>query len=248
LGLILAPMAWAATAAAEQPPVATSTLRQSPVRGIVRAVEQASISTELATRVAAVHFREGEVFRLGQKLVEFDCRRQLATLAASEAQQLEMQLGVDKLHLLQRAQSVGRNDLEVSEARLAKAKAEAEALRSQLDQCVVVAPFDGRVLELSLQKHEAAQPGKPFIALVAHGNLEVDLIVPSDWVRWIRPSTAFVFHVDELRRPMAAMVTRIGAAVDPISQTVKIAATFSAAGVDVLPGMSGTAEFPDSGE
>ncbi len=220
----------------------------SPVRGIVRAVQQALISTDLTTRVAAIHVREGEGFNAGDKLVEFDCRRQIATVAAADAQQLEMQLSVDKNHMLVRTQSVGRNDLEVSEARLAKARAEANALKSQLDQCNVIAPFRGRVQELNLQVHETSQPGKPFIGLVAHEHLEIDLIVPSLWIQRLRVGTVFRFRVDEVQQSITATVTRTGAAVDPVSQTIKIIAAFGNEGAAILPGMSGTAEFGPVGE
>ena len=220
----------------------------NPVRGVVRAVEQALISTDLTTRVAAIHVREGEAFNAGDKLVEFDCRRQLATVAAADAQQLEMQLTVDKNHLLLSRQAVGKNDLEVSEARLAKAKAESDALRSQLNQCTVIAPFRGRVQELNLQVHETSQPGKPFLGLVAHERLEIDLIVPSLWIRRLPVGTVFTFRVDEVQQAVQATVTRTGASVDPVSQTIKIIAAFTDAGQAVLPGMSGTAEFAPAGE
>lgn len=220
----------------------------NPVRGVVRAVEQALISTDLATRVAAVYVREGEAFNAGDKLVEFDCRRQIATVAAADAQQLEMQLTVDKNRLLLRTQSVGKNDLEVSEARLSKARAESDALRSQLDQCTVFAPFRGRVQELNLQVHETSQPGKPFLGLVAHERLEIDLIVPSLWIRRLPIGTTFRFRVDEVQKGVAATITRIGASVDPVSQTIKIIAAFGDEDHVVLPGMSGTAEFMPSVE
>jgi membrane fusion protein, multidrug efflux system len=214
-------------------------------RGIVRALEQAAISTELPTRVVAVHFKEGDAFQKGMPILEFDCRRQRSALAAAEAQQKEMQLTVDKFRQLQRANSVGKNDLEVAEARLAKAVAESAGLRSPLDQCVVVAPFDGRVVELSLQKYEAAQPGKPFLAIASIDSPEIDLIVPSAWSKWIKPGTQFQFRVDELAVVVDAEVTRIGAAVDPISQTIKLAGMFKRHEFSILPGMSGTAQFAD---
>lgn len=219
--------------------------RSGAARGIVRAVDQASISTELPTRVAAVHFKEGHTFLKGATIIEFDCRRQRAALAAAEAQQLEMQLTLDKFRLLQRAQSVGRNDLEVAEARLAKTVAESAGLRSPLDQCVVIAPFDGRVVELNLQKYEAAQSGKSFLVIATTDNPEIDLIVPSVWARWIKAGVPFQFFIDELGVSLDAEVTRIGAAVDPISQTIKLAAVFKRQGPGVLPGMSGTANFVD---
>ncbi len=233
----------AVVAVAWPAPGAVSAPTENPVRGIVRAVQQASISTDLSVRVAAIHAREGEAFEAGDKLVEFDCRRQIATVAAADAQQLEMQLTVDKNRMLLRTQSVGKNDLDVSEARLAKARAEADALRSQLDQCVVVAPFRGRVLDLGLQVHEASQPGKPFISLIAHERLELELIVPSHWLRRSAVGTAFDFHVDEVQRQVRARVMRTSPAVDPISQTIKIIAGFENVDGTVLPGMSGTAVF-----
>ena len=47
-------------------------------------------------------------------------------------------------------------------------------------------------------------------------------------------------------RALPARVIRIGAAVDPVSQTVKVMARFDGAEglADVLAGMSGAAEFP----
>jgi membrane fusion protein, multidrug efflux system len=226
-------------------PAAEPASRSGAARGIVRAVEQASISTELPTRVAVAHFKEGDAFTKGSTILEFDCRRQRAALSAAEAQQNEMQLTLDKYKLLQRANSVGKNDLEVAEARLAKAVAESAGLRSPLDQCVVVAPFDGRIIELNLQRYEAAQPGKPFLAIASADSPEIDLIVPSTWTRWVKPGLPFQFFVDELGLQFDAEITRIGAAVDPISQTIKLAAVFKRQAQGVLPGMSGTAHFAD---
>jgi membrane fusion protein, multidrug efflux system len=220
----------------------------APVRGVIRAIQQASISTELSVRVAAIHVREGDAFNAGDKLVEFDCRRQIATVAAADAQQQEMQLTVDKNRMLLRTQSVGKNDLDVSETRLAKARAEADALRSQLDQCVVVAPFRGRVSDLTLQVHETSQPGKPFLGLIAHERLEIDLIVPSDWVRRVGTGKAFSFRVDELQRTVNATVVRTSPAVDPVSQTIKLIAAIDNGTGTILPGMSGTADFTSVGD
>jgi membrane fusion protein, multidrug efflux system len=220
---------------------------KEPIRGIIRAVDMALISTELTMRVARIAFMEGERFNKGDTLVEFDCRRPQAELAAAEAQHHEMKLTLDNNRVLQKAQAVGRHDFDVSLSRVVKAAAEAEALRVRLDQCRVVAPYNGRVLELSLHALETPQPGKPFIGIVADGNLEIDLVVPSQWVRWLAVDAPLTFLVDETGASHFARVKRIGAAVDPISQTIKIVATFDQQTSTVLSGMSGTAEFTKSG-
>ena len=211
------------------------------VRGIIRAVDQAMISTDLAARASKINFQEGDRFRKGDVIVEFDCRKQRADLAAAEAQLLEMTLTLDKYRLLVKAQAAGKNEIEIAEARAAKATAEAEGLKSRLDQCVLVAPFDGRVLELTLHVHESPQPGHPFIGLVSDGGLEIDLIVPSAWASWLKTGDPFGFLVDETKSNHEVTVKRIGAAVDAVSQTIKIVASIKNSNGNVLPGMSGAA-------
>ena len=218
-----------------------------PVRGVIRAVKQATISTDLQARVAKIGFQDGESFTQGSVLVEFDCRKQRAELAASDAQKQEMQLTLNNNMMLQRAQAVGRHDLDISKTRLAKAAAEADAVKARLDQCRLDAPFDGRVSELSINEHETPQPGKPFISIVADGNLEVDLVLPSDWLRWLKPGVKLTFVIDEMQSSHAAHIIRLGASVDAVSQTVKAVAKFDGKHPGILPGMSGSAEFKVGG-
>jgi membrane fusion protein, multidrug efflux system len=237
---------WPCVAVAQSPATPGQAAREQakePIRGIIRAVETAMISTEFALRIAKIAYREGERFKKGDVLIEFDCRRPRAELAAAEALHHEMKLTLDNNRLLQRAQAVGRHDLEVSLSRATKAAAEAESLRVRIDQCQVTAPYDGRVLELSLHALETPQPGKPFIGIVAEQDLEIELVVPSIWVRWLTVGAALAFAVDETGTAHNARVKRIGASVDPISQTIKIVAVFDQPVSTILSGMSGTAEF-----
>lgn len=241
--IVVIAVLWAIQSASAEP----LPTRPDAVRGLVRAVEQAQIATDLQTRVAKIGFQEGERFRKGDVIVEFDCRKQRAELTASEATLLEMTLTLDKYRLLQRAQAAGKNDLEIAEARAAKASAETQGLRSHLEQCVLKAPYDGRVLEMNLHAHESPQPGKPFVGIISDGALEIDLIVPSDWLRWLAVGEQTTFTVDETKTDFLISVSRIGASVDAISQTVKIVAVFADPPAKVLSGMSGTAIFTHAG-
>jgi membrane fusion protein, multidrug efflux system len=223
-------------------------IHKQAVRGIVRAVNQAMISTELQARISRITFHEGEKFNRGDVLVEFDCKKQRAELGSAEAQKLEMDLTLDNFKALKKVQAAGQHDLEISEVRVTKAAAEADVLRARVDECIVTAPFAGRVLELSLHEHETPPPGRAFLGIVADDSLEIDLIVPSKWVQWLTAGSLLQFYVDEISSVRSAKVTRISPAVDPISQTVKIVAVFDRDTAGVLPGMSGTAEFMRQGE
>lgn len=214
-----------------------------PVRGIVRPLNQAAIATDLAVRVAKIHFRDAQAFKKGDLLVVFDCERLEAEHAAADAVFREMKLALDSNLYLDKRGAVGRIDVEVSRARLDKAGSEARALKARIKQCLVVAPFDGRVVELTINEHEIPANGKPFISIVDESAFEIDVIAPSHWLKTLTPNTPFAFTVDETGISYDAKVLRIGAAVDPVSQTVKVIAAFAARDERVLAGMSGTAVF-----
>ena len=218
-----------------------------PIRGVVRPQRQATISTDFQASVAAAKFKEGDRFRKGDVLIEFDCRRHQAELAAAEAQTLEMRLALENNVTLDKYKAVGKSDLEISRARVKRTEADASGLRARLDQCKVVAPFDGRIAELGIHEHEMPAPGKPFLTIIEDQKLEIELIVPSDWLKWLKPETAFVFTVDETLTAFPARVSRIGAAVDPVSQTVRVMGFFDAdaAASGILSGMSGAAQFDE---
>ncbi len=214
-----------------------------PVRGIVRAAEQAQISTELPSRVTQLTFKPGQQFRKGDLLVEFDCRRQQAELASADAQLREMRLTLDNHVYLEKLKAAGKQDVEVSRARADKAAAEADVLRLRLEQCKVIAPFDGRIVDLGISVHELPAPGRPFIRIIRDSQLEIELIIPSPWLRWLDVGAAFTFAIDETGETITGKVERIGGAVDPVSQTIKVVGVFEGVRKRVLAGMSGSAQF-----
>ena len=70
-------------------------------------------------------------------------------------------------------------------------------------------------------------------------------MVNNKWVSqydWLQQNIAFKFAVDETGSTYEATVVKIGAVVDPVSQTVVVKGKFQGA-ANVLAGMSGTARF-----
>ena len=225
---------------------ADAKLRGLPIRGVVEPAEEATIGTEIVAMVAKVGFKEGQSFKKGEILIAFDCRRYEAELASAVAQLREMEINVDTNVFLEKRDAGNKQDVEISKARMSKAAAEADALRVRIDQCVIEAPFDGRVAELGIREHEMPATNKPLIHILADGEMEIDLILPSNWLEWLKAGAEFDFTIDETRKTYKGVVTRIGAAVDTISQTIKVSARFTERPADVLPGMSGSARFAQS--
>ena len=231
------------------PGAASDTANQLPVRGMIRSSDQASISTDLIAPVVEIGFKEGATFRKGDLLIAFDCREQQAKLASAEAQHEEMQVILKSASFLAKHNAGSRQSIDTARARVARAAADAEIIRTELSKCRVVAPFDGRVAELWIHKHETPVAGKPLLSIVSDVDPEIELIVPSAWLTWLKAGTEFRFNIDETGGQHVGVVTRLGAAVDTVSQTIKVFAKFKEPARNVLSGMSGTADFqPGGGE
>ena len=215
-------------------------------RGVLRPKAQATLSTDLAAPVAKVGFAEGEAFHSGDVLLAFDCRRQKAELASVEAQEREMLIALDSAMVLEKRNVGIRNDTDTARARADKAHAEADAFRAKLTQCTIVAPYDGHVTGLDIHQYESPSPGRAMMSISADGEPDIELIVPSAWLSWLQTDETFEFIVDETGQTYSARVVRTGAAVDTVSQTVKVFGKFAAPTNGVLPGMSGTAHFKHS--
>ena len=133
--------------------------------------------------------------------------------------------------------------VDIATARADRAEADRKSAVARLKFCEIHAPYDGVVSKQGIQEYEVANPGKPLMSIISRQAPSLELIVPSVWLTWLKSGTGFSFFADETQRTYNATVTQIGATVDSVSQTVKLYAAFQQAPSDILPGMSGTANF-----
>lgn len=227
-------------AAAEMPGESAT---QLPVRGVVRASAEANITSDLPSVVTKIGFKEGERFKKGDVLLSFNCRKQRAELASAEARHREMAIALKSARFLNTRNAGSRQEVETSRARADKAAADAEIIRAQLSRCRIKAPYNGRVAAVDIHAHELPAPGKRLISIVSEQDPEIELIVPSAWLTWLARGTRFRFLIDETGTEHIGVVTRLSAAVDAVSQTIKVFARFESPASDILSGMSGTASF-----
>jgi multidrug efflux pump subunit AcrA (membrane-fusion protein) len=71
----------------------------------------------------------------------------------------------------------------------------------------------------------------------------LEFIAPSKWSPWLLRNYRFQITVDETGRSYPAKVTRVGARIDSISQTFKVAAVIDGDYPELAPGMSGTLDI-----
>lgn len=216
-------------------------------RGIITALTEATVAVDFSARVLALPVLEGAAFRKGDLLIQFDCRRFAAELTAARAQAHAKELVMATNRRLLSRGAIGGSEVKVSEAQFEEARANAEALRSRMANCQYRAPFDGRLVERIVQAQESPAPNQPLIKIVDMTHLEIEAIIPSSWLNLVRPGDGFSFAVEENGSTLSAEVARMGATIDPVSQTIKVYGVITNSQDSVLPGMSGTATFRPTG-
>jgi membrane fusion protein, multidrug efflux system len=219
------------------------------LRGIVKSVNEAMIGTDLIFPIASLPFREGQGFKKGDILAAFDCGDLAAQVKSAEAVLRAETITHDNNIRLARSKAVGTFEVDLSKAKMDQAAAELQAYQSKMSRCVIRAPYDGRIAFMRAHEHETPEPNQPLMQIVSEGDLEIETLVPSNWLRWLKPGMRFGITIDETGEQTEAEVTRVAAVVDPVSQTVKVTGRFTGGANGILPGMSGPTEFtnPASG-
>lgn len=212
-------------------------------RGVVIPNAEVTLGAGVSAKIEAMPFKAGQSFSKGQPLVVFDCARQLADLRGAKASLGKVASFYQGKKRLKSRGAAGSQEVREAAADVATARATVDGLQEVIGLCKINAPFNGRVVERHAETHEIPATSAPILTVVDDSSLELDLIVPSTWLRWVQKGTSFDFAVDELGKSYKARVDRLGAKVDAVSQTIKITGVFASRPGNVLAGMSGTAKF-----
>jgi len=216
------------------------------IRGLIKPSTTAILSSELQARITSIPFRDGQRFKKDEILIGFDCSLYHAELAAAKAEHNARLKKYENNKELLSLNAISNIEVEISEAEVEKAKADVQIASIRVSDCIIKAPYDGRVIELLVNEHESVPGGEELISILNDKELEIELIIPSKWLNWLSVADKFEFLVDETNKKYPAKVTRIGSSVDPVSQTIRVTGIFESLSEDILAGMSGTAIFEET--
>lgn len=249
VSICLAQPAWSAPAdrpAAASPrastPASVEAKRQT-ARFVIQPPQEAQLASQMSGVIQRYVVKEGAAFRRGDRLVEFDCAERRASLDKARAAQERSEKTEASQRQLHAMKAISDLDLDTAIADLKVARAEVSMAQAQAGQCVISAPYAGRVVRRMANPYEHVNVGAPLMQIVESGTLRLDMLVPSLWLRWLKPGQEFTAHVDEAGTEFRAKVVSLGARVDAASQTVSVRAEFVGNASSLLPGMSGTADF-----
>lgn len=200
-----------------------------------------TISSELSAKIARLPVAEGASFAKGQALVEFDCSSFRAQLNKAQASLGAARQLVKVNTRLAELNSIGALEISQAEGKAKESAAEVSYMQTVVAKCAIGAPFAGRVAKRHAAPFQYLNPGNPVLDIVDVGPMELRMLVPSKWLGWLKPGHRFNVQVDELGRTLTASIVRLGARIDPVSQSIPAIGVIDAPDAALLPGMSGWA-------
>lgn len=201
--------------------------------------QETVLSSELDAEIQRFSIRDGERFAKKQVLVRLDCALQQARLTKMKA----TLAGAEKVAKIKKRllelNSAGTLEVALARIEVDKARADIRAQSIVLSKCTVSAPFSGRVVAVKAKEHQFVRVGQALLEILDDSSLDIDFIAPSGWSSWLKTGREFSILINETKRSYPGKVVRLGAKVDPVSQSVKVMGTVSGRFPELMPGMSG---------
>ncbi|MCA1325159.1 efflux RND transporter periplasmic adaptor subunit [Herbaspirillum sp. alder98] len=221
------------------PATPRSAIEKQDIRAQLAPRRYTTLAAEVGAKINRIEVAEGARFHAGQALILFDCSLQQAQLQKVKAALAGADQTYNANRRLAELNSISKLELEVSQAEANKARADVSYMNISLDKCRLIAPFNGRVAEQRAREQQYVQPGQALLDILDDSLLELDFIVPSKWLIWLKPNQKLQVAIDETGKQYPARILRIGARVDPVSQSIKLTAAIDGQFDELMAGMSG---------
>ncbi len=209
---------------------------------VIKALDRAVLSGELAAKVVVLPLRPGDAFAKGDLLVALDCQLYKAQADKVAAEVAAAQIKRDNAHQLNALNSIGAVDVALAESEYSQAMAEQRIAKLNTERCQIRAPWSGRVVTLLINAHENIQQQQDLIEIVGDRKLEADVVVPAAWLAWLKTGMPLQLQVSDVVVQVDAKVAAITPAIDSVSQTVLVRVALPDDS-KLIPGLSAVARF-----
>lgn len=216
---------------------------KEPIRFIIDPIYRTELTSQVNTPVQKIYKRMGDSFKEGEILIHMDDDIFQGNLLKAQAALSRAETELAAKQQLYHDNVGSKFELVEAEANLATAKAELILAKKNLESSTLLAPYDGKVVNLYIEEHELPSSGKELIELVDDNILIAKLLVPSSRYTEIEPGKTIHLNIAETGQKIDAKITRIGAVIDPSSSTIRVEAEIDNRDGKLKSGMTGEAQF-----
>lgn len=147
------------------------------VTGQVAPIFQAALSSRIQGTIDTLFVREGTSVVKGQTLIQLDNRDVRANLARALAEVENTKAQLDRMVQLYAQDAVSKQEMENATRAYKVGEANRKTVLAQLSYTIVKAPFDGVIIEKTVEAGELASPGQVLLRMENPRHLRLNATV-----------------------------------------------------------------------
>ncbi|HEX7271379.1 MAG TPA: efflux RND transporter periplasmic adaptor subunit [Casimicrobiaceae bacterium] len=230
--------------------------RVAAAEGVVEAVRQSTLATQVAGRVVALNVRAGDAVRAGQVLVQIDARSAAQAEAASQSQLREARANFTNAKAkYERSRQLFAQKF-ISQAALDQAQAEFLAAQEQTSAAIanagqaatsksyatITAPYSGVVASTDVEVGDMATPGRPLLTVFDPRELRVTATVSQAVLAQARLQAGVTVEIPTLGKSVVAGEVTVIPVADTRTHTTRVRLALPES-AGLLPGQYARALF-----
>src|SRR5262245_10199947 len=206
--------------------------------GTLLANESVVIRPEVAGRVAAIHFNEGQTVAAGTRLVSLDASEFQAQLAASRADERLTEQRAERASELFKKSFISQQALDDAREAYKKATAQRQENEARVAKTDIRAPFAGTMGLRQVSAGAYLKAGDDIARLDKIDFMKLDFRVPEVFLGKIRRDQPVAVRVDAFpNEPFTGRVYAVETTVDERTRTVLLRGRVENPGARLRPGM-----------
>jgi RND family efflux transporter MFP subunit len=238
-----------------------SNLSYSTIDGVVEAVRQANIASQVPALVLSIPVKAGDFVRAGQILIQLDGRSASEGVTASNAQlsaalanlnvatkDLERKKQLfEKQYLSQSALEKAVAQFDSAQAQVTAMSAQAGVAKNQSNFFVITAPYDGVVSDVFTNQGDMAIPGKVLLNLYDPKNLRIKAIVAQSSKNALATNAYIEYEITDVPKSLGfqqAKSIQWLPNLDPVSHSLELRIPLLTNVTGVMPSMFAKIHLP----
>jgi membrane fusion protein (multidrug efflux system) len=206
--------------------------------GNLRANETVHLNTQVTEKVTAIKFEDGQRVKAGDILVEMTSTEESALLAEEQSRVDEALRQVERLEPLIKQGAASKSTLDEKQREYETAKARLDAIRSQLTDRIITAPFDGVLGLRNISVGVLLQPGMMITTLDDDSVMKLDFDVPSLFLPVIKEGLPIKVRTKAYPdKIFEGKISSIDSQIDTITRSIKVRAIIPNADKLLKPGL-----------
>jgi membrane fusion protein, multidrug efflux system len=213
--------------------------------GTLLASEATDVKSDITGRIVGIHFNEGQNVNKGQLLVKLYDADLQAQLLRAQTQRNLFEKNLERNQALAKLQSISQQEIDLTEAQLAAARADIEVVKANLAKTEIRAPFAGNVGLRNVSVGAVLTAAQTITTIQQTAQLKMDFTLPEKYSKRVRVGDVVRFTTDGSARlsvrsqdrsqgrsqdrsqdTLQASIYALDAGIEPITRTIRLRARF----------------------